>query len=426
MNKRQLNTLMVLFTISLTGFLATQVFWVLGAFRAADESFRQMNSAALRSLVQQGDDMVFHEFKDKLGNRIHTDRSFPPDSLFCKKVLFALIQNEYQHYTLHHDYEYGIVDHLTGKLILSSASGERTNLILGSPYRRNLRGVLPTDRYSVVAWFPDERLLTLQGQDTWLLMLSLLLFIGIIAGYFISVAKLKMQKKITMVQRDFINNITHEFKTPLATISIAAEMIMQHRKNMPEGQLEKYAAIIFDENKRIQHQVDQVMAASLLEEENYRFTMKPLDINILIDRCIETNRLILREIGGTITLQGHCSEPVVADQMHLANVFNNLIENSIKYSADTPEIHVAIRTLPSGVEIDFSDKGIGIPADQQQRIFDRLYRVPVGDLYRTPGTGIGLYYVKRVVESHSGSITVNSTPGAGSCFTVFIPYEPAG
>ncbi len=424
MTKRQINTVMALFTISMAGFLVTQFFWVRGAFKAAEETFRQMNASALRSIVQQGNDMVFHDFAQNLGNRIHTDRTFLPDSLFCKKVLYALMTNEFSHYKLHSEYEYGIIDHLTGKLTLSSASEERTNLLLGSPYRRNLRSILLSDRYSIVVWFPDESILTLQGQNSWLLLVSLLLFIGIIAGYFISVSHLRMQKKISNVQRDFINNITHEFKTPLATISIAAEMIMQHRKSMPENQLEKYAAIIFEENKRIQHQMDQIMAASLLEEEDHRFTMKHLDLNVLLDRSIETTRLILRESGGSITLEGYCERPVLADQMHLANVFNNLIENSIKYSEGPPIVKILVKTTSSGVEISFIDRGIGIHPDQHERIFDRLYRVPAGNLYRTPGTGIGLYYVKRVIERHSGTIRVKSTLGEGSCFTVFLPYQP--
>lgn len=390
---------------------------------ASDETFRQMNSTALRSVMQQTNKITNFHLIEVIGDRIETDRTITIDSILSPCGFDALMQHEFSHFELNKEYEYGIIDHLTGKLHLSSALDEKSNLIMQSRYTRNLKNILDTERFSVVVWFPHDKMIILRKQNSWLLLTSILLLTGIVAGYFLSVSRLLAQKRTALIQRDFINNTTHEFKTPLATISIAAEMILSHRKQMPEGQIERYAAIIFDENKRIQHQVDQIMQVSLLENEHYRYNIKPIDLQSVLERCIETGRLMLRNSGGSIKLEGRISGLVEADQVHITNVINNLIENSIKYSIDIPALNVRISKIKNGVLMEFRDKGIGIASDQLDRIFDRMYRVPTGDLYLTPGTGIGLYYVKKVVEAHKGTIKVSSKLGEGSSFEIFLPYQ---
>lgn len=390
---------------------------------ASDETFRQMNSTALRSVMQQTNKITNFHLIEVIGDRIETDRTITIDSILSPCGFDALMQHEFSHFELNKEYEYGIIDHLTGKLHLSSALDEKSNLIMQSRYTRNLKNILDTERFSVVVWFPHDKMIILRKQNSWLLLTSILLLTGIVAGYFLSVSRLLAQKRTALIQRDFINNTTHEFKTPLATISIAAEMILSHRKQMPEGQIERYAAIIFDENKRIQHQVDQIMQVSLLENEHYRYNIKPIDLQSVLERCIETGRLMLRNSGGSIKLEGRISGLVEADQVHITNVINNLIENSIKYSSDIPALNVRISKIKNGVLMEFRDKGIGIASDQLSRIFDRMYRVPTGDLYLTPGTGIGLYYVKKVVEAHKGTIKVSSKLGEGSSFEIFLPYQ---
>ncbi|MFO7723266.1 MAG: HAMP domain-containing sensor histidine kinase [Bacteroidales bacterium] len=423
MSRRTINFVAILFTISLAGFLATQFFWIRGAFRATDETFRHMNVNALRSAMQQTGKIINYYHLELIGERIDTDPGITLDSVISPCGFDGLIQHEFSHFILHREYEYGIIDHLTGKLLFSSASGDRTNLILQSKYTRNLKSALDTERYSYVVWFPHDKMIMLRKQTNWLLLVSLLLFLGIAAGYTLTVSRLVSQKRLAIVQRDFINNTTHEFKTPLATISIAAEMILTHRKNMPESQVEKYAAIIYEENKRIQHQVDQILQLSLLENDDYHFHMKPVNIGRLLERCVETGRMMLRDSGGEISFTGKCTRAVMADQIHMTNVINNLIENGIKYSKGLPVLKVDAEQSDSGVTMIFRDEGIGIAQDQLSRIFDRMYRVPSGDLYHTPGTGIGLYYVKKVIEAHHGRITVESTLGQGSCFRVFIPFQ---
>jgi two-component system, OmpR family, phosphate regulon sensor histidine kinase PhoR len=423
MNKRETHVIMILFTVSMTGFLLAQIFWIRGAFHAMDETFRQINGNALKNAAQQVGKSVNHHELEMAGEHIDTSRRWTPDTLFSVCRFEAVMKQEFGHYDLHKEYEFGIIDHLTGKLYLSSAGDKRRNLILQSRYRYTLKQVMGTDRFSLVVWFPFERMIMLQKQNNWLLVLSLLLFLGIVAGYILTSIRLFSQKRLAMIQKDFINNTTHELKTPLAAISVAAELLLVHRRQMPESQIDKYVTIIYDENKRLQRQVDQILQVSLLEEETYtyHFTLEPL--KPMLDRALEIGKVMLIGRGGEIHLQCGYQGELMLDKLHVSNVFNNLIENAIKYSQDEPQLSITVFTEEDGVYIKFTDKGIGISPDQIELIFDRMYRIPAGALNQTQGTGIGLYYVKKVIEAHQGSVHVNSLLGEGSCFEVFLPYN---
>lgn len=414
---------MILFTVSMTGFLLTQIFWIRGAFRAMDETFKQININAMKSVASQIGRAMNPLMVNVSASTLENTRSLIPDSLILEEKLQDLVTQEFVHYQLHTEYEYGIIDHLAGRLYLNSGSPSRKNLILQSPYRHSLRKVMGTDRYSLVVWFPYERMIMLKSQNNWLLLLSVLLFLGIVAGYLLTSARLLSQKRLTMIQKDFINNTTHELKTPLATISVAAELLLVHRRNMPESQIEKYAAIIYDENKRLQRQVDQILQVSLLEEETYTYSFSLEKLKPLLERSLEIGKVLMIGTGGEIVLECEYEGELVLDRLHISNVFNNLIENAVKYSHEEPIVTIKVFPEDDGVYIKFTDKGIGISPDQIDRIFDRMYRIQLGDLYSAPGTGIGLYYAKKVIDAHQGAIFVNSVLGEGSCFEVFLPYN---
>jgi two-component system, OmpR family, phosphate regulon sensor histidine kinase PhoR len=424
MSKRATIVIMLLFTVSMTGFLLTQVFWIRNALGAMDETFRHVNHNALQGVAYQIGRITYGDPPFGIESDIDTDRQVIPDSMFSPCGLGGLMRVAFSHYKVGVDYEYGILDHLTGRLHYSSAPVEMGNRIVQSPYRQNLRTALGADRFSLVVWFRDDRMQSLKSINSWLLLVSVLLFLGIVAGYVLTISRLLTQKRLAMMQKDFINNTTHEFKTPLASISVAAEMIMAHRGRMPGSQIERYASIIYDENKRLQRHVDKVLQLSLLEEESYRFNRQMVPVQPLLERAVDTARMILRDKGGDIRLDGRFDGELFIDKQHILNVFNNLIENGIKYSHDEPQILVTVFPEEDGLYIKFTDKGIGIPVGEVERIFERMYRIPYGDLYHTSGTGIGLYYVRKVVEAHQGTILVNSVLGEGSCFELYLPWPP--
>jgi two-component system, OmpR family, phosphate regulon sensor histidine kinase PhoR len=423
MSKRTTSLIMLIFTLSMAGFLIAQMFWIRNAFGAMDETFRQIHNNALRDVVQKMGRYAYYPHGEITPERIDADANIVIDSLLSPCGLDGLMRVSFGHFRLHNEYEYAILDHLTGRLHYSSAGDELTNYILQSPYRENLKSVFDSERFSLLVWFRYERMVMLRHQGSWLLVLSFLLFCGIIVGYILTISRLLSQKRLTMMQKDFINNTTHEFKTPLASISVAAEMIMSHRGNMPDSQVARYASIIFEENKRLQRQVERVLQLSLLDEESYRYDKQMEPLQPLLDRAVETGRIILRDKGGEIILEGRYGGELLIDKQHILNVFNNLIENAIKYSHDEPFIRISLEVQEEGVILHFADRGIGIANEELDRIFDRLYRVPDGDLFHTSGSGIGLYYVRKVMEAHHGHVSVKSMLGEGSVFALYFPFN---
>ncbi len=417
---------MVLFTVSMAGFLLTQIFWIRNTLVTTQETFHHTHHHAARNVAQQLDQLLdsvlLHDENVLIS---HGDTiSWRPDSLISAPTLEGLMQAAFSSFEIHHDYGYAIVDQLTGELYHSTVDTEHRSELMESPYRHSLPSISGGDRFELVLWFPKGRLLLLQSVNNWLLLLSVLLFLGIIAGYVLSSHLLMSQKRLARMQKDFINNTTHEFKTPLASISVAAEMIMAHRGHMPDSQVARYASIIYDENKRLQRQVDRVLQLSLVEEESYQYNREMASIQPLLEKAVNTARMILRDKGGEIRLAGTFDGELFIDRQHVLNVFNNLIDNGIKYSKGDPSIQVTVLPQDDGVYFRISDRGIGIPVEEIDRIFERMYRIPTDDRSQPSGTGIGLYYVRKVIEAHDGSILVNSILGEGTCFELYFPYPP--
>jgi two-component system phosphate regulon sensor histidine kinase PhoR len=218
--------------------------------------------------------------------------------------------------------------------------------------------------------------------------------------------------------------MTHEFKTPLATISLAAEMLMKKAVQEDASKMQRYTRIIFDENSRLQNHVEQILRVSQLQKGKFRLRMKEVNVHELITKIVESFEITIKERGGD--LKSHfCAKDFIvkADQAHLTNVITNLLDNAEKYSLNKPQIKIGTYNDSHGVVISVEDKGIGISPENQRHIFKNLYRVPTGNIYnRDKGFGIGLYYVKTIVEAHGGHINLKSELGKGSRFDVFLPF----
>lgn len=226
------------------------------------------------------------------------------------------------------------------------------------------------------------------------------------------------------MKTDFINNMTHEFKTPIATSSIAAEMILRPEISGKPEKARKYAKVILDENTRLQNQVEQVLQVASLENSRHRFKMKRVNIHSLIESAIESHELQIKmnNIKMKVELKAK-RHYIIADRIHLLNVLNNLLDNAIKYTPDKPKITITTWNGNKGIYIRIKDNGIGIDPKYQANVFKNLYRVPKGDIHDVRGFGLGLYYAKSVVDSHNGNISLESEPGKGSSFEVFLPFD---
>jgi two-component system phosphate regulon sensor histidine kinase PhoR len=226
------------------------------------------------------------------------------------------------------------------------------------------------------------------------------------------------------MKSDFINNMTHEFKTPLATISLASEMLMKQSVQDDHDRMHRYSRIIYDENSRLQSHVEQILRVSLLEKGQFRLKKKEVDIHDLMQKVLESFEINIKEKNADIKAH-YCAKQfiVFGDPMHLSNMITNLLDNANKYSPKTPEIIVGTHNENNGIVISVADKGIGISQENQEHIFKNLYRVPTGNIYhKEKGFGIGLYYVKTIVEAHGGHIKLKSELDKGSRFDVFLPF----
>jgi two-component system phosphate regulon sensor histidine kinase PhoR len=232
------------------------------------------------------------------------------------------------------------------------------------------------------------------------------------------------QKKLANIKNDFINNMTHELKTPVSTISLALEFIKDKTVSTNSEKTEKYLNIIEQENRRLGSQIETVLQIAKLEKGDINLRHELLEINEILDQVVKNHAVQIEKFDATLDLDLHAEETnVMADKVHLTNIFYNLLDNAIKYSYEKPQIKISTSNTDNQLSVKISDKGMGIPKDHLNKIFDKFYRVPKGNLHDVKGFGLGLSYVKNMVELHHGTIEVSSKPGEGSEFTVMLPLQ---
>ena len=260
-------------------------------------------------------------------------------------------------------------------------------------------------------------------KQIWLPLLSSLLFLGIIIYCFIYAIRVIIhQKKVSEIKNDFINNMTHEFKTPISTVSLAIEALQDPDIGVQDSFRSRYLGIIKEENKRLFTQVEQVLQAAALDKKDFKLKFEKVNIIQLIESAQAHFALIVENRGGHIEVVSKVSRlEIEADVFHLTNIINNLLDNANKYSPQSPQIQVSVDEMEYKVHIAIKDTGIGMNRDALKRIFDKFYRVPTGNLHDVKGFGLGLSYVKTMVEAHKGTVLVDSESGKGSTFTIILP-----
>ncbi len=256
-------------------------------------------------------------------------------------------------------------------------------------------------------------------------LLGTLAFASVILFCFLyTVNVIFYQKKVSEMKTDFINNMTHEFKTPIATISLATDSITSDKISSDPSKVQRFAGIIRQENKRMHSQVEKVLQMALLDKKDFSLKLSPVNVHEVIERAVENIGLQVEQKDGVVHTKLEAEEPVIlADRIHIANIINNLLDNANKYSPEKPEITVSTRNLPNGLEISIADNGIGMSREDRKNIFDKFFRVHTGNLHDVKGFGLGLSYVKAMVDAHNGSVNVRSELDKGSNFILFFPFQ---
>jgi len=271
-------------------------------------------------------------------------------------------------------------------------------------------------------YFPDSMGFIWQTMGVNLLGSAILLFI-MVGCFYIAMMTILKQKKLAEIKNDFINNMTHEFKTPISTISLATQLIQEDASVHDNGSIQRYLGIIKDENVRLGQQVERVLQTAQMEREEIVLKKKKVNMHELIQQVIEMNQPMLMAKNGVIhTAFSEQPGDLLIDEVHMSNVINNLIDNAVKYSAEAPEITIETKAIDSVFVILVTDKGIGMKKEVLTQVFEPFYRVPTGNVHNVKGFGLGLSYVKKIVEAHGGTVQVKSQLGKGSTFEITIPY----
>ena len=259
----------------------------------------------------------------------------------------------------------------------------------------------------------------------WLNLLFSLLFVAVILGCFAyTINIIYRQKKLSEMKNDFINNMTHEFKTPIATISLASDSITNPSVIGNPDKIRRFADIIRQENKRMNGQVEKVLQMAVIERGSINLNVSSIDLHDIIEQALGNITLQVERKEGTTKAVLNAQKSIIeGDFNHISNIINNLLDNANKYSPEHPEITVSTQNVSNGVEMTISDKGIGMTKEAKKKIFEKFFRVHTGNVHDVKGFGLGLSYVKTMITAHKGSIDVRSELGKGSSFIVFFPFE---
>ncbi len=260
----------------------------------------------------------------------------------------------------------------------------------------------------------------------WRIIISLLFTLIIIAAFYLTYSTMLRQKKLGKIKNDFINNMTHEFKTPIATISLAVDAMRNEKVIQDREKLGYFSGIIKEENQRMNRQVETILKASQLEKQEVDLNLKPVHVHEIIKDVVDNFTLQLEEKKGRVDLQLQATNDLVeADEVHFSNLVNNLLDNAVKYAKENTPPLLKLSTHSNGkyFNMRIEDNGIGMNRETLKRIFERFYRAHTGNVHNVKGFGLGLSYVKTMVEAHNGEIRAESTLGKGSAFTIEIPLQ---
>lgn len=282
-----------------------------------------------------------------------------------------------------------------------------------------LEGLLANEHLFII--IPDFKTQVWESL-TWMVVFSALFTLIIIAAFYITVRTMLNQKKMSEIKSDFINNMTHEFKTPLATISLAVDALRNEKVINDKTKMQYFNNIIKDENKRMNKHVETILQAALMEKQEFRLNLAPAHMHELLQHIVDNFQLQLHEKNGRIDLQLNAADDVAeVDEVHFTNILSNLVDNAIKYSGENLVIKLTTHRTAKHFIIQVQDNGIGMSKETVKRIFEKFYRAHTGNLHNVKGFGLGMSYVKTIIDAHKGKIKVESTLGKGSSFTIQIP-----
>jgi two-component system phosphate regulon sensor histidine kinase PhoR len=406
-------------TLCIVGITITQLYWLRRAFDLKEAEFERTVNAALFNVANQIFDInntpspAANPVKQVSTNYFIVMINGEVDA----NLLEFLLKSEFEKRSIKVDFEYGMYD-------CSHEKMKYGNYVpLQTAKEKVTSKKLPAWNhyaYYFGVQFPNREAHLINQLGIWSFSSVVLLIVILFFAY--SLFIILKQKRLSEIQKDFINNMTHEFKTPISTIALSAEVLKDPGIIHQPERLLNYTTIIEKENSRLKQHVERVLQMARLDKEDIMLKREVVDVHQLIQDAVRNNAHALQEKNGSILLELNALEfNTEADKLHLTNVFNNLIDNAIKYSKNNPAIQISSGNGNGNISVTVADNGIGIGPENQKRVFQKFYRVPTGNVHDVKGFGLGLSYVKTIIESHKGTIRLESALGKGCTFRITLP-----
>jgi two-component system phosphate regulon sensor histidine kinase PhoR len=422
MNRNAVRWVLIFGILSIIGILGVQIFFIQSAVRQEDRQLNQSITIALSAVAERladfNDSELPHEnpvFRHSPDYYIvNVNGNIDPD------ILEQFLISEFKARNLNLDYEYGIYDCHTDEMVYGRLVrlGENARI-------KPLEYELPKHSaylYYFGIHFVGRTDTLLNSMGIWYFF-SLILIVVVIFFVYTQWIILR-QKRYAEVQRDFINTMTHEFKTPLASLSLSADVLLKPDIAGEPARLHRYAGIIRSQVDHLLKQVEQVLEMGGPSGDSIRIKKEDVDLKSLITDLLMHLEPRIQSLGGQVHFTYDAgSDTIRADRQHLTNLLLNILDNSLKYSQSRPLVEIHVKDCVHGMELTLEDSGIGIPKESQKRVFERFYRVPTGNIQSAKGFGLGLYYSKRVVKGHGWKLGLESEPGKGTLIRITIPEE---
>ncbi|MFN0083342.1 MAG: sensor histidine kinase [Ferruginibacter sp.] len=435
--KKTFPIITILITISLLGLIFFQVLWLKSVKNYREQRLKDnVTKATALSASRLTNEKLAFNYPKKNDLLITPDRlqfDFRKHSVmqrFSKEEIYNIVKESLGSNDLKDvRFEFAVTDdQITGDQVnsenfINAFQDSANNLLYFIPLTpesgSNLENLVPQEQLIIIV--PHQNTIILK-EITWFILGSIIFTLIIITAFFLTLRTLLIQKKLGEIKSDFINNMTHEFKTPLATISLAVDALKNDKVVGDKEKTAYFTGIIKEENKRMNKQVETILQAALLDKQEVQLNLKKLSANELIKNAVNNISLPITESGGKLEISlDAAKDMVMADEVHFTNFVNNLLDNALKYSKEVPLIKLTTTNSGNLLRIKIEDHGIGMSKETLSRIFEKFYRAHTGNVHNVKGFGLGLSYVKTMVEAHKGTIKAESVIGKGSAFTISFP-----
>lgn len=420
MRRKNLRRIILFGSVVMMGLLAVQGFWLKRAFDIEEKQFNHTVQVALKNIA----DSIVAEYPAIKPSKTHI-RQLSSSFFFAElnvpippELLDSLLQKELRIRQIKADYELGIYkaddDTLVyGKYIPATIQWQIDHANDPDP---NSTG----EKSNFAIYFPNK-FSTIAGElNIWIFSTVVLLLM--VAFFIYAILALLKEKRLAEIKEDFIDNLTHEFKTPIANIELASEALKGNKIEFEKQH--RYFNIIHNENQRLKAQVERILQMGAINKNELRLDLKVINIHELIKNISTSAGIRIKEKTGTLSIELNAvNAEILADEFHLTNTVYNVLDNAEKYSKNQPKISISTRNEKEGLLITIKDAGIGIKEDFQKYVFDKFFRVPTGNIHNVKGFGLGLSYVKTIIEAHKGTIKLESELNRGSQFDLYLPFR---